>query len=162
MLPHFPRWRQKSLTREVVYNSICADKFLNYIIPYLIEVLVTEGIYFIWDYPNHVMAQYLMDTVPDYLNWDVHARQQARALGDSRVEEEVQALINAASTAAMQNCNQRIDREHNNVQDGRKTAELMSTIQRQYHEHSTNIQQLLDHYQQQQQQQQQQQHHGAP
>jgi hypothetical protein len=58
LLPDLATWRQQagSLRGD---KSILCDKFLNYLLPYFVEVLVQDGVYFIRDFPDHPMAQYL-------------------------------------------------------------------------------------------------------
>ena len=59
LLPKLQEWRQQALSREGD-KSTCCQKFLNEILPYLIEVLVQDGIYLIRDFPNHPMSHMLM------------------------------------------------------------------------------------------------------
>lgn len=40
-------------------KSECGEMFFSRLIPFLIEVLVQDGIYFVHDFPNHQMAQIL-------------------------------------------------------------------------------------------------------
>lgn len=40
-------------------KSTCASNFLNCIIPWFVEVLVQDGIYFIVDFPQHNVSRWL-------------------------------------------------------------------------------------------------------
>ena len=58
LLPQFHTCRQQSRGRNGD-KTIAADKFLNHILPYLIEVLVQDGVYFIKDFPTHALSNLL-------------------------------------------------------------------------------------------------------
>jgi hypothetical protein len=58
LLPDLSTWRQQAGSRGGDKSILC-DKFLNYLLPYFVEVLVQDGIYFVKDFPNHPMSQYL-------------------------------------------------------------------------------------------------------
>jgi hypothetical protein len=58
LLPNLRRWRAEA--RSVHGDkSTCCDTFLNHLIPYFVEVLVQDGIYFIKDFPNHSVSHLL-------------------------------------------------------------------------------------------------------
>ena len=40
-------------------KSTCASNFLNHTIPWFVEVLVQDGIYFIIDFPDHNLSRWL-------------------------------------------------------------------------------------------------------
>ena len=56
LLPNYRRWRWERNTRAYGDKSTCCDTFLNNIIPYFVEVLVQDGIYFVKDFPKHPMS----------------------------------------------------------------------------------------------------------
>jgi hypothetical protein len=58
LLPTLPTLRAQAATRHGDHSS-CCDNFLNETLPFLIEVLVQDGIYFIVEFPNHPMSQLL-------------------------------------------------------------------------------------------------------
>ena len=58
LLPRLARWRQQSAGRGGD-NTICANRFLNHIIPYFVEVIIQDGIFFTQDFPNHPLAHML-------------------------------------------------------------------------------------------------------
>ena len=58
LLPFLKQWRRQAKSRFGDKSS-CCDNFLNEIIPYYIEVLVQDGIYFTRDFPQHPMSHYL-------------------------------------------------------------------------------------------------------
>ena len=78
LLPKILQWRDESDTILLGDSTICAYKFLHHIIPYLVEALVTDGIYFINDFPNHIITQFLIEKIPGYRQWAVVARRQAK------------------------------------------------------------------------------------
>lgn len=64
LLPNYARWCAEAAS-TYGDKSTCCRKFLGDILPYLVEVLVQGGIYFIRDFPNHEMSNYLkVSTVP--------------------------------------------------------------------------------------------------
>jgi hypothetical protein len=68
LLPKYPVWleEQKSRTGD---KSTLANKFLYQILPYMVEVLLQGGIYFMKDFPNHPMSQHI--TVSSFSSWSV-------------------------------------------------------------------------------------------
>jgi hypothetical protein len=58
LLPLLQVWRTQRNSR-IGDKSTCCDKFLNHILPYFVEVLVQDGIYFIVDFPHHPVSQML-------------------------------------------------------------------------------------------------------
>jgi hypothetical protein len=58
LLPQYDEYcrQQRSPSGD---KSTCCTKFLYDIIPFMVEVVVTSGIYLIKDIPNHPMSQYL-------------------------------------------------------------------------------------------------------
>jgi hypothetical protein len=53
LLPELTTWRQQAAHPTQGDKSQCAQKFLNQLIPYFLEVAVQDGIYFVRDFPNH-------------------------------------------------------------------------------------------------------------
>ena len=68
LLPMYPQWLQEAASVQGDKSSCCRH-FLNDIIPFLIEVLVQDGIFFISDFPNHPMSQYLKVRVSSMLGF---------------------------------------------------------------------------------------------
>jgi hypothetical protein len=58
LLPKLATWRQQSTSREGD-KSTCCENFLHHILPYFVEVLVQDGVFFIKDFPNHPVSLYL-------------------------------------------------------------------------------------------------------
>jgi hypothetical protein len=58
LLPNYRRWKRQVNLAEGDKSS-CCRKFLNKVIPYLVEVLIQDGIYLIRDFPNHPMYIHL-------------------------------------------------------------------------------------------------------
>lgn len=58
LLPSYSKWVRQASSKHGD-KSIACRKFLNEIIPYMVEVFVQDGIYFIRDFPEHEMSNYL-------------------------------------------------------------------------------------------------------
>jgi hypothetical protein len=58
LLLNLRSWRQQANSHGGD-KSVCCNKFLNHILPYFIQVLVQDGVYFIRDFPNHPMSALL-------------------------------------------------------------------------------------------------------
>ena len=58
LLPDLAKWRREAKSPRGD-KSTCCDKFLNEILPYFVEVLVQDGIYFVKDFPEHPMSRML-------------------------------------------------------------------------------------------------------
>jgi hypothetical protein len=58
LLPYLQSWYQQSNIHRGDKSS-CCTKFLNHILPYFIEVLVQDGIYFTQDFSAHPMSMLL-------------------------------------------------------------------------------------------------------
>jgi hypothetical protein len=58
LLPQYRDWKRQanSLNGD---KSQCCNKFLNQVLPFLVEVLVQDGIYLVREFPNHPMSNYL-------------------------------------------------------------------------------------------------------
>ena len=58
LLPNYRLWCNQSNSAQGDKSS-CCRKFLNQVLPFLVEVLVQDGIYLVRDYPNHPMSNYI-------------------------------------------------------------------------------------------------------
>jgi hypothetical protein len=68
------------------------EKFLFYIIPFLVETLVQDGIHSIKDFPQHPVAEYLKNKIPGYEAWVVEARQSVENICSQCRNDEICAL----------------------------------------------------------------------
>jgi hypothetical protein len=59
ILPELANWREQARHPIQGDRSVCANKFLNHVIPYFIEVILQDGIYFVKDFPNHPFSSFL-------------------------------------------------------------------------------------------------------
>ena len=66
LLPRINKWQAQSRAPNGD-GSTCAQKFLNQMLPWLVQVLVQDGIYFIVDFPDHAMSDYLKVCVSLFL-----------------------------------------------------------------------------------------------
>jgi hypothetical protein len=62
LLPKLQRWRREARSIQGD-KSTCCQKFLNHLIPYFVEVLVQDGVYFIKEFPNHEVSHLLKVSV---------------------------------------------------------------------------------------------------
>jgi hypothetical protein len=58
LLPMYPKWLEEAASLHGDKSSCCRH-FLNDILPFLVEVVVQDGIFLISEFPNHPMSQYL-------------------------------------------------------------------------------------------------------
>ena len=58
LLPKLEEWRRESASRQGD-KTTCCDTFLNDIVPYFVEILVQDGIYFVKDFPMHPVSHLL-------------------------------------------------------------------------------------------------------
>ena len=58
LLPNLVDWRMQATSCTGDKSTLC-DTFLVHIVPYFVEVLVQDGVFFIRDFPAHPMSQYL-------------------------------------------------------------------------------------------------------
>jgi hypothetical protein len=58
LLPKLAEWRRQAASRQGDKSSCCRH-FLWDIVPFLVEILVQDGIYLIRDFPDHQMSLYL-------------------------------------------------------------------------------------------------------
>jgi hypothetical protein len=119
LLPNYRVWVSEHNSPDGD-KSACCRRFLFEIIPYMVRVVVQDGIYLVRDFPEHVMSNYLkvcnarnaflfkpltnsnfvQTQIFGYGGWAVTARHEAVALLTSRRADEIKAL-NAASQAAL-------------------------------------------------------------
>ena len=58
LLPGYNDWLRQQASDMGDKTQTC-QKFLYHVLPYLVRVVVQDGIYFIVDFPNHPMSHYL-------------------------------------------------------------------------------------------------------
>jgi hypothetical protein len=72
LLPNYCMWCNQSNSAEGDKSS-CCRKFLNQVLPFLVEVLVQDGIYLVQEFPNHPMSNYLkVSTTEVHFDCTVH------------------------------------------------------------------------------------------
>ena len=108
LLPDLAIWRDQSREPLEGDDGMCCDTFLNEILPYLIECLVQDGIYFVVDHPTHPMAQYLCEKIPGYYQWAQAARNTVEVISMSGPTEEIKKL-NKGTQAIVESLHRRID-----------------------------------------------------
>ena len=98
ILPRLPMWREQHL-REGGDNSTAAENFLSDTIPYIVEVVVQDGIFFIRDFPDHPMSQLLKNRIQGYQTWARNARREVKVREESVQVDKVRHLNDATRAA---------------------------------------------------------------
>jgi hypothetical protein len=163
-LPNIEEWRQQIRSRGGD-KSNCAKNFLNETIPFLVEVVVQCGVYFILDFPTHEMAQRLL-LFPGYEVWAQQKRVECALLASTRVET-VMRKTEAATRGSYEQVNQRLDQvvalmselvqQNKDLRDDISRLRQNNDHHRHHHEPQQPQQPQQQHQQPQQQPQQQQQ-----
>jgi hypothetical protein len=91
LLPNYSTWLEQ-MNSPTGDKSGCCRKFLLSIIPFLVETLVQDGIYFISEFPRHAISEYLKNSIPGYENWTLEARQAVENIRRTRREDVLRAL----------------------------------------------------------------------
>jgi hypothetical protein len=74
-------------------KSNCATNFLFKILPYLINTVIQDGIYFIKDFPTHEFSRLLVYKIPEYTQFAAFQRQQV-TLTVARYQQDKVNLLN--------------------------------------------------------------------
>ena len=69
--------------------------FVDELLPFLVQVAVQDGIYWLRDFPNHPCANILKQSILGYENWACTACTQCHALRTSQPESQYKALSDA-------------------------------------------------------------------
>ena len=67
LLPQLETWRQQALSAHGDKSLLC-NKVLNHIVPYLITVMVQDGIYFAQEFPDNESSKLLIVSTTFYVN----------------------------------------------------------------------------------------------
>ena len=73
LLPRLHLWRRQSTHRHGDKSSCCRN-WLQGLLPWFVRVLVQDGIYFIRDYPEHELSNFLRNNIAGYERWALQAR----------------------------------------------------------------------------------------
>lgn len=65
---HYPRWKEEHQSPQGDHSD-CAQKFFYRLLPFLVKVLLQDGIYLIVDYPYHEMS--IMLHVSTFLKYNL-------------------------------------------------------------------------------------------
>ena len=58
LFPNISTWRREANGRGGDKTILC-DRFLNHILPYFVEVLIQDGVFFIKEFPEHSLTRLL-------------------------------------------------------------------------------------------------------
>ena len=106
LLPCIGNWRAQRTSKNGD-RSEAADNFLNELLPYFVEVLVTSGIHFIVEFPSHPISE-LLRKIPRYEYWAASARKIIKHRHESREIERLD-YMNIACRTSFETLNRRID-----------------------------------------------------
>ena len=106
LLPKIRQWRQQR-ARNNGDKTECASNFLDKTVPFLVEVAVQCGIFFVRDFPEHPLAQLLL-SFPGYELWSQQKRQWCQQLSGTRDGNEMELLGNA-TRGAFERLNRRVE-----------------------------------------------------
>ena len=101
LLPRLSQYRAQSQGIRGDRSS-CCDKFLNHIVPWLIQVLIQDGVFFICDFPDHPVSNLLKNQINGYDRWAMHQRRWVHEK-EQRVEADRIAALNNAAREAFEN-----------------------------------------------------------
>ena len=59
VLPTYKQWKQQQQS-PTGDKSECAEKFFSRLIPFLVEILLQDGIFLIHEFPDHPMTRHLV------------------------------------------------------------------------------------------------------
>ena len=107
LFPNVVRWRAE-VQSGFGDKSTCAKNFIYDLLPWLTQVLVQNGIYFIMDYPEHELSRLLKTRIPGYERWAHRQRRWVRELVGNREVKRVDQL-NVATRGAFESLSSRVD-----------------------------------------------------
>ena len=95
LLPDWEKWKDQV---NSPLGDSHGDLLVNELLPFLLQVAVQDGIYWLVDFPNHpctnILKQSLRDPMP-YERWALIARRECEALRTSQPESQYEALSDA-------------------------------------------------------------------
>ena len=106
LLPEIDHWRSEAKNQNGDKSS-CADDFLHQVLPFLVEVVVQCGIYFIKDFPQHPFGE-LLKQMNGYEQWARNSRIQCKIMIDNRLPNQCK-LFNLETRGAIERFSLRID-----------------------------------------------------
>ena len=119
IFPKIDIWRDQYFSPEGD-KSEAAKNFLFGVLPFLAQVVVQDGIYWIRDYPDHEISKLLLHVMPpNYERWSFEMRQ--KIINDERCNNDVLASsLNEGAKAALLSVKQAVQHEihelHSKVQ----------------------------------------------
>jgi Centromere DNA-binding protein complex CBF3 subunit, domain 2 len=91
IFPNSRRWRQEQRS-PAGDKSECAENFLFSTLRLLAVTVIQDGIYWLREFPNHVVTLRLLHAMPPwYPGWAAWARQQCRRMEAGRVNQRMQS-----------------------------------------------------------------------
>jgi hypothetical protein len=170
IFPDIAQWRTEQQS-DRGDNRECARHFLESVIPFLVMVIIQDGIYWVKDYPNSEASRLLISMIPGtYTNWARDARKKI----SSQVKDVEQVQVDNLNATAQRAFNLMVSTQEQHTQQSfqqhqrvlivlEQTQQQQQQIlvqQQQQQQHLLQQQQLLQQVLQQQQQIQQGQQQG--
>jgi hypothetical protein len=87
----FVDWRNKA-DKDDGDKSSCCLNFLNGLLPWLVEVLVQDNVFFICDYLLHPLSSWLKNSIPNSEKWSAKIRMLVAAKIQAFDRDRVSAL----------------------------------------------------------------------
>ena len=95
LLPDWTKWKEQI---KPPLGDSRGDLLVNELLPFLLQVAVQNGVYWLIDFRNHpctnILKQSLRDPMP-YERWALIARRECEALRTSQPESQYEALSDA-------------------------------------------------------------------
>lgn len=128
LYPYYDSWLDQISNPSTGDSTECAENFIFHTIPYVTQVLVQDGIYFIAKFPEHPLSTILQEKIPGYYLWAANARKKIEELNAQRKECHVTGLEKRHQTA------------YNSIMDG------IEKIRDQQYKADTNFQSVVNVY----------------
>lgn len=107
VLPRYDTWKAEAESAKGDKSTFCA-MFLDDLLPWLVEVLVQDGCYFVDDFPEHVLSKLLRQRIPGYDRFALQSRRWVTGKQNSRQTDQIAAL-NGASKASYESLQRKVD-----------------------------------------------------
>jgi hypothetical protein len=98
LFPDLPRWKAEIQSVHGDHNNGSVD-FVNRVIPTMAKIIFQDGIYWVRDFPNHPISQFLTSKFPGYDRWAIVARAECDKRQNDIEKDTIKALNEAAAAA---------------------------------------------------------------
>jgi hypothetical protein len=123
LLPNYDKWKTETTSANGDKSTFCA-MFLNDLLPWLVEVIVQDGCYFVQDFPDHVISKLLRMKIPAYDRFALQSRRWVREKQNSRQLDKITAL-NGASRASYEALQRQVDKLQSDNNDLKESVQRL-------------------------------------